>query len=190
MIVTVQSTDRSKPISAAIRALAERRVMVGVPAEKATRQPGPGEPAPKINNAELAYIHEHGAPEVKIPARPFLAPGVASAQDKIIAGLRKAGELALAGDSAGVERQLNRVGFEAQSAVRAKITDGPFIPLAPATILARLRRGRAGQLDPSIYGRGAIASDEHAAATGMRPLIDTGALRAAISYVIRTVKGK
>jgi hypothetical protein len=189
MNITVRSTDNSKAISAAIRKLADRRVMVGVPAATAMRQAQPGQPAPKINNAELAYIHDHGAPEVNIPARPFLAPGIASVSDKIAAGLQKAGRAALAGDAAAVDRQLNRVGLMAQAAVRAKITDGPFVPLAPATILARLRRGRPGQLDPSIYGRGAIASDEHDAATGMRPLIDTGALRNAINYVIRTVKG-
>ena len=73
--------------------------------------------------------------------------------------------------------------------MRAKIMDGPFVPLAPATILARLRRGRPGRINSSIYGRGAIASDEHDAATGMRPLVDTGALRNSINYVIRTVKG-
>jgi hypothetical protein len=187
--VTVRSTDNSRAISAAIRDLANRRVLVGVPAAKADRQPEPGQPAPAINNAEIAYIQEHGAPEANIPARPFLAPGVASAHDKIVKGLEKAGRAAFAGDSAAVDRRLNEVGLIAQAAVRNKITDGPFVPLAPATILARLRRGRKGQLDPSIYGNGAIPSDEHAAATGMRPLIDTGQLRNAISFVIRKIKG-
>lgn len=188
--VVVRSTDNSKAISAAIKALSEKRVLVGVPGAKTTRQPEPGQPAPAINNAELAYIHENGAPEANIPARPFLRPGIEAAKDEITKGLEKAGRAAFAGNASEVDRQLTRVGLIAQAAVREKITDGPFVPLAPATILARLRRGRKGQLDPSIYGKGAIASDEHAAATGMRPLVDTGQLRAAINFVIRTIKGK
>lgn len=190
MNVVFRSTDNSKTILAAIRALSEKRVMVGVPADKAGRQPEPGQPTPEINNAELTYIMENGAPEANIPARPFLRPGVETAKDEITKGLEKAGRAAFAGHASEVDRQLTRVGLIAQAAVREKITEGPFVPLAPATIAARLRRGRKGQLDPSIYGKGAIASDEHAAATGMRPLVDTGQLRNAVSFVIRTMKGK
>lgn len=190
MNIALRSTDNSKVISAAIRDLASRRVLVGVPAEKTHRDAAPGQPAPAINNAEIAYIHEHGAPEANIPARPFLQPGVDSVRDRLVKKLESAGRAALVGDPDTVDRRLTEVGLIAQAAVRNKITDGPFVPLAPATIRARLRRGHAGKLDPSIYGKGAIASDEHAAATGMRPLIDSGQLRAAINFVIRKIRGK
>jgi hypothetical protein len=190
MNVTIRSTNNSAAISAAIRDLASRRVLVGVPAEKAGRQPDPGQPPTPINNAELAYIHERGAPEANIPARPFLQPGVDSARDRLVKKLESAGRAAFAGDPAAVDRRLTEVGLIAQAAVRNKIADGPFVPLAPATIRARLRRTGIGKFDPSIYGKGAIASDEHEAATGMWPLIDTGQLRNAISFVIRKIKGK
>src|ERR1700735_3532923 len=131
MNVVVRSTDNSKAVSAAIKALSEKRVMVGVPAAKAMRQPEPGQPAPAIHNAELAYIHDRGAPEANIPARPFLLPGVESVKSAITKGLEKAGRAAFAGDASEVERQLRIVGLTAQDAVKSKIMAGPFVPLAP-----------------------------------------------------------
>src|SRR5882724_12416208 len=73
--LTVDVTvDKVKEVQLAIRALANTRVMVGIPSDKAARKG-------KINNAQLGYIHEFGAPEVNIPPRPFLVPGVQGAQD-------------------------------------------------------------------------------------------------------------
>ena len=195
MNVTVKSTDNSKAISAAIKALSEKRVMVGVPAqgEKLLGNPPDGpntRQSDPINNASLAYIHESGAPEANIPARPFLRSGVENVRTQIIKGLEKAGKAAFAGDAVEVDKQLMRGGRQAQAAVRNKITDGPFLPLAPATIAARLWRGHPGQQSHSIYGKGAIASEMHVAATGMQPLIDTGQLRNSINFVIRKVKAK
>lgn len=155
--VTVVLDEVAKTIDG-IQKLASTRVMVGVPATKANREDG--EP---VNNAELAYIHDHGAPEAGIPAREFMMPGLEAKQDDIAAGLEKAGVAALDGKPDVVDRQFNIVGLKGQAAVRAKITEGPFDPLKEATLAARRRRGR----------------------TGTKPLIDTGGLRNSISYVIR-----
>jgi hypothetical protein len=153
--------DNLRKVSKAIDALGRSRVMVGVPSDKAPRS---GDP---INNAALAYIMENGAPEVNIPARPFLKPGVASVQPQIAAGLKKAGEFALHGRADAVNRELHRVGAIGRDAVKRKMTDGPFEPLRPATIAARkLKRKSRNNTD-------------------VKPLIDTGALRNSISYVIR-----
>lgn len=143
---------------AGIEKLATTRVMVGVPAENGSRQD-----SQPINNAGLAYIHENGAPEAGIPARPFLKPGIETKQAEISEGLKKAGNAALDGKPDAVDRGFHRVGLIGQNAVRAKITDGPFTPLAEATLAARRARGR----------------------TGTKPLIDTGQLRNALTYVIR-----
>lgn len=137
--------------------------MVGIPEEKNDRNDDSG-----ITNAEIGYIHENGAPEVGIPARPHLVPGVAKVQDKIEAGLANAGKLALEGKTEGVMRQLNAIGLIAQSSIRGLITAGLKPPLKPGTIAARRRRGR----------------------TGTKPLIDTGQYRNAITYVIRLIRGK
>lgn len=151
--------DELKTLIDAIDELSNRRVMVGIPASGDERQ---GE-REGIGNAALGYIHENGAPEAGIPPRPFLVPGVRSVQREIERGMKRAGAAALEGSVIGMETELHRVGLMASAAVKRKITEGPFVPLAPSTIAGRVRRGR----------------------TGIKPLIDTGQLRNAVTYVIR-----
>lgn len=153
------TVDHAAKIISGIADLVGTRVMVGVPADKTDRR---DDGAP-INNAALAYIHENGAPEVSIPARPFIQPGLDEKKDAIVSGLRKVGEAALDGRPEAMDRGFHAVGLKAQAAIRAKITTGPFLALKPATLAARRRRGR----------------------TGDKPLIDTAQLRNALNYVIR-----
>lgn len=154
--LTVLRDDTAK-LRRSMDALAANHVLVGVPSTTAGRDSGP------IDNATLGYIHENGSPAANIPARPFLKPGIAGIHSKIVARLRKTAVTALSGNPAGVMRDLQALGFMGAAAVQAKITDGPFEPLAPATLAARRRRG----------------------ATRTKPLIDTGKLRQAITFVIR-----
>lgn len=109
-----------------------------------------------INNPALAYIHEYGAPEAGVPERPFLVVGVEGSLGKITDVMKAGARAALKGNNLAGQT-LNRVGLIAQGSVQQKIVDGPFIPNLPETIR---RKG----------------SD--------RPLIDTGALRQAVSYVV------
>lgn len=163
--------DHFKQVSEAISLLADMRVMVGVPDTGAGRREG------EISNASLAYIHENGAPEANIPARPFLKPGIKNAHRDIVASLKKAGQFALAGKPQAVDRQLHRTGMIGRDAVKRKITEGPFVPLKQATIDARRKRSKG-----SRYRRKATT------AVDVKPLIDTGQMRNAISYVIRKAK--
>lgn len=141
-----------------IQRLTSTRVMVGVPGDKTDR-----DDASPVTNADLAYIEENGSPEANIPQRKFMYPGLEAAQDKLTDKLEQVGNAALDGRPDAVDRGFNQVGLIGQSAIRKKITDGPFVPLKPSTLAARRARGR----------------------TGMKPLIDKGELRAAINYVIR-----
>jgi hypothetical protein len=173
--------DNRKQVMEAIRELSRTRVMVGIPDSNAGRNDG------AISNAALGYIHEHGAPERNLPARPFLRPGVASAQLRVITGLRRAGTMALTGNLIGMRSQLEAVGLLATSAVRRKITEGPFVPLAERTVIGRLRRTQRGRRTLTrLRGRGVDLAAW--GATNLRPLIDTGQLRQAITYVIRRVR--
>lgn len=161
--MTVRVTkDKVKEILATIKALTSKEVLVGVPQASADRDPEPGETEQPPTNAEIGYWMEFGIPEKNIPARPFLVPGVETVLDKAVARLKKAGVKALEGDLSQVDMQMTAVGLEAVSAVQQKIVDGPFIPLAPLTLARRKARGR----------------------TGEKPLLDTGSLRQAITYVI------
>jgi hypothetical protein len=150
--------DNFAKVAAGIKKIADTRVLVGVPADKDPRKAGD-----PVSNADLAYIHDNGAPDAGIPAREFLKPGIKAKQSEIEAGLVKTGNAALDGKPDAVERGFNIVGIIGQNAVRAKINEGVPPPLQPATIAARKRRKR----------------------TGTKPLIDTGQLRNAITYVVR-----
>lgn len=159
--------DRMPGFQKAIRELTRQDVLVGIPQENADRKADPDETGP-ISNAAIGYIMENGAPEKNIPPRPWLNPGVDSAKTEIAARFMKTAEAALDGKIDAVEKGLNGAGLIAQNAVRKKITDGPFQPLAETTLASRRRRGR----------------------TGEKPLIDTGQFRRAVTYVLRpkTVK--
>ncbi len=154
--------DRWAGFQKSIKSLTANRVLVGIPDANADRKPDPKDPVP-ITSAGIGWIMEHGAPEKNIPARPFLNPGIAGAKDKITDRLQKTAMKAIDGDVTATKTGLAGVGLIAQRSVQERITDGPFAPLAPATLADRVRRGR----------------------TGEKPLIDTGQLRRAVTYVIR-----
>lgn len=126
-----------------------------------------------INNATLAYIHTNGVPEKNIPARPILGPAIKDQQQQIKKRLYDAGQAALEGDTGRVEKNLNAIGIETVSAARRRVQQGIPPPLAPATVKARQRRTKG-----SKYKRKASTPSQ------ATPLIDTGQLIAALSYVI------
>lgn len=152
--------NKLKIIVSRMRTMTGRTVLVGIPSDKAMRQGG----AP--TNAMLGYIHEFGAPEANIPARPFLLPGIRAVKDKVAGYLKQSSIAALKGDSGKADRAMGAAGLVAVSSIQRQFTSGSFAPLKPSTLKARRRRGR----------------------TGTRPLIDTGQLRRSITFVLRTGK--
>lgn len=151
--------DNAKKVVGTLQALFVPDVLVGIPAETGQRKD-----TTEPSNAMIGFINEFGAPEMNIPARPHLIPGIRDAKEKITSYLGQAGKYALAGDAAGMSRALHAAGMTAQNSVQRRIQTGPFEPLAPATLSARRSRGR----------------------TGEKPLLDTGQYRNAIKYVIRS----
>ena len=177
--------DRLAEVLKNVKTLTAKEVKIGVPADKAERKAEEGEKGAPPNNAEIGMWMEFGVPEKNIPARPFLVPGVQSIKDKAIKRLKKAGELAIDGHLDGVAKQLASIGLEGAAAVQQKITDGPFAPLSERTIEARAARGRKGA---KKYLKQSAAGQTPDAGL-VKPLIDTGALRQSISFVV-TDKGK
>ena len=169
------TVDKVKEAFEAIDKLTRIKVLVGVPSDKADRVPSYEDPTVKMNNAALAYIHENGAPEANIPARPFLVPGVRGASQKIAERFGSMAKRIISVKQGRVNASVVETGFKgvgliAQSAVKKKITDGPFEALAPATVAARRARHK---------GRKANTAKD------TRPLIDTGAMRNSINFVLR-----
>jgi len=99
----------------AIKALAQDKVLVGIAADKAFREPTEDDPHPEINNAEIGYLHEFGAPEINLPARPHLVPGIKKAMPEIEAVYHKAAQYALDGNYAKVAQAHGVVGMKATS---------------------------------------------------------------------------
>lgn len=116
-----------------------------------------GEP---ITNAELAYIQSKGSPVNNIPPRPFLEPSIEAHKEKIAKIQAQAFKAALEGKQAEVTITIGKVGMLGQKCAKDWFTDpaNHWPANSPITIA---RKG----------------SD--------KPLIDTGALRNAIVYVVR-----
>jgi len=112
----------------------------------------------KINNASLAFIHENGSSLAHIPARPFLKPGIENARQLIAKQLAAAGQAVLEGNPAGATQFLNKAGQVGVNSVKRMFDNNTWPANAPSTIKQK-------------------GSD--------RPLIDTGQMKRAISYVVR-----
>jgi hypothetical protein len=130
-------------------------VLVGIPAENSGGHGG-------VSNVELLYIHSNGSPANNIPARPTLEPGVddPKARPVLQTLLGDAMKAAITGNIAGAKMSQEKAGVLATNSVKAVFGSGRLAPLKLSTIRRRKK---------------------HSAA----PLVDTGALRNAITYVIR-----
>lgn len=170
-----------------LRLLAEREVLVGFPEDTTDRDNSTSPENPDITNAALGYIHDNGQPEVNIPARPFMIPGMNNAVAAVTRHLTWTAKQVLNRAGVGaIEVGFERAGIAAQAALRRKINEGIPPPLSEWTLRDRARRGRKGAMwELAWRAAGAPASTELA-----KPLIDTGQLRNAITYVIRPRKDR
>lgn len=151
--------DNTAEMRQALKRLVNDEVLVGVPETKAHRE-GP------ITNASLALIHDKGSPARNIPARPFMEPGIKKAMPRIRDLMKQVGVAAIAGNLSAVQRGFESVGLTAQSAIRSRINEGIPPALKPSTIRARKRKGFQGT----------------------KPLVRSGQLRNAITYIVRKKK--
>lgn len=136
-----------------IQNAAKAEVLVGVPASENRPHEGSG-----ITMAQLASIHEFGAPSAGIPERSFLRSAIIEGQEGI-SNLISQGVSVYLRDGKQIDLQFyDRIGLYASNLVKDKIVRGPFVPLKEATIE---RKGSS------------------------KPLVDTGALRQSITWVTR-----
>lgn len=168
-----QTLDKTAAMREAIRALDASRVLAGIPEDKDARR----DTDTPIGNAAIGYIQENGSPANNIPARPFVRPGIKAVLPEVRELLRAGAREALRGNVGGVTTAFNKIGLLAVNAIRAKFVDNDWAPLADATLAARGRIG--GKMPKKKRGE--------ARETPRRPnpLIVTGQLRKAITYVIR-----
>lgn len=114
-----------------------------------------------VGNAELLYIHTNGSPAKGIPARPVVEPAIEqpAVLDQIADLLMEAAVASLDGNIGLAKSNLDKAGLAGENATKEYFTGAnDWTPNKPATIAAK-------------------GSD--------RPLIDTGALRQAITHVVK-----
>ena len=145
-------------VDAAIADLRKSDVLVGIPQQR--NRAGRKQP---IGNAALMYLHTHGSPLQHIPPRPVIEPAIAAQGNKeIISGELKDAAKGIFDRQADQARtSLRRAGQAGANASIAWFRDprNGWAPNKPSTI----RRKKSD-----------------------RPLIDTGALRASITFVVRS----
>ena len=183
-VLKVKSGDL-RGIQDAMKRLAEKEVLVGFPEDTTVRE---DEGIDGISNASLGYIHDNGDPMHNIPARPFMIPGIISAQEKITKRLGSVCKQVLRDKNVlTADQGLHQVGLTAAAALKMYISDGVPPPLADATLRARQRKGKsiakAATKELARRAQGEVPGIDLA-----KPLIETGAMRNAISYVIRKRK--
>lgn len=154
--VDIKRVSQISNLKTGLDALRRLDVLVGIPQATTGRRGG------AINNASLMFIHTHGSPVRNIPARAVIEPAIAADGNRevIAEELKKAAGALFEGLPDRALVFMRRAGQAGVNASKAWFTDprNHWAPNRPATIR---RKG----------------SD--------RPLIDTGALRRSITYVVR-----
>lgn len=187
-----QVADMSGAIRRAVANLTGQDVFIGVPADDDERgdikkkdHGAHARASHGINNAELSYIHEFGAPAAGIPARPHLIPGIEEIVPEAADELRAAASAAFKGNEQAVEAALNKVGMLGQNAVRAKFQDNDWPPLADKTLNYQpLRKDDQGNVIKDKKGQPKRGKSRREQGK-LNPLLVTGQLMKSHTYVIR-----
>ena len=138
-----------KKILLSMRKMDAKAVKIGIQAGDKTSDG-------KEDLAYVASLHEFGSPGGKIPERSFIRTAIDSNERKIDSLFDKLA-LKILNGSVSARSALDVMGLAVTGMIQEQITDGDYVPLAPATIK---RKG----------------SD--------KPLIDTGHMRQSIRHVI------
>lgn len=186
----VKHHDGLDKLKRVLQAFEAERVLVGIPSNKNDRRLQSGTDRKALNNATIGIIMEKGSPAAHIPARPWLKPGIQSAKSQVIAKYEQAAKSALrSNDMAGLTAAHRVVGHLTADAVKRYITTGHFAPLSPRTVAQRARQRGTGRRRSEMKYMALVAGGMAPAmaqnVAGIRPLINTGQMRNAVTYVIR-----
>lgn len=140
--------------------------------------------------AYVALIQEKGAPEVGIPARPFMQPAVDAHKDEWVK-LMGDGVRAVIRGKATAEDVLEGVGLSAVGDVQEQIESGAHEPLSPTTILLRKWRREGRTITGKVVGEAAAQVAEHPEliqGVNADPLRDSGLMVATLSHAVGKVE--
>lgn len=128
-------------------------------------------PSEGITNPELAAVHEFGAPEVGIPARPHTSPAFDNNRPKYEGQLRQVLGALMVGP-VDVRGALNLIGMGMAADIRNYVTQGP--PIQPENSTATKARKEARTV-----------RDADGRPVGeVRTLVDTGRMIGSVSWAV------
>ena len=128
---TTQFGTSFKDIEDALIALSKKSLLIGILNEDRKLEEGQKK---EINNSALGFIHEFGAPEVGIPARPILFPVLNANQQEIKDSLMLAASYAMQGDEVSVDKTLHSLGIFLVIKIKSHILKSIPPALAPRTL--------------------------------------------------------
>lgn len=150
--VTSKDHGANAMIAAAMRLMRGAELKVGVLASGKAGDKEPG----GMTVADVATIHEFGAPDANIPERSFIRAWYDDNLEENRAHLRSIEKRALRGEITQ-EQGLNQFGLLCQASIQTRIANGIAPALKPATIAAK---------------------------GSSTPLVDTGQLKSSITYEV------
>ncbi len=134
--------------------------------------------------AYVAAIQEMGAPDVKIPERPFFKPAIAQHSDEWSAIMRGMVPKVGAGEITADE-VLDAVGITAVADIQQAIADVDSPTLSPITVMLRKWRKDGRTITGKTVGEAAAAVDKGEDPGGDdKPLNDTGLLIASVRNAV------
>lgn len=186
-MVEIEEKENFSDVLKRLAGLKKRGIYVGIPQEETSRN------NEGVTNAELLFIHtngarrrsmikemdatmdsgkpyskayelyiqSHGSPLWQSPPRPVIEPAIAAHAKEIAEGFKGIYAAAATGNAQAEDRAIARTGMIAQNAARGWFTDP--------------RNGWTANAPSTIKRKGSE-----------NPLIDTGAMRKAIVYVVRS----
>jgi hypothetical protein len=183
------SSDRSAHLLSMARNLATRKTK-----NPSKRSAVLNSAVQDVTNAELLFIFSKGSPIRNQPARPVIEPAIEADGNKqpISRELAGAVKASLDGNPSGVTQGLKRAGMAGQNAARGWFTDSRngWAQNAPSTIRKKLgtlsgkrKKDALNILDSNrvtpLVGMSASLDSINT------PGIDTGAMRQALTYVVK-----
>jgi hypothetical protein len=183
MIKDQKAIDKERKLLEDIKKIADIGIYVGIPEEKNVRESG------EMNNATLLYIHTNGSEKRNLPPRPLIEPALEANDEKIAADLAEVSRLLLEGNYQGALKMMRTTGKDALNMI-TDFYDDPSQNQWPrnqdATVRAKIKKKYKSKKKRKE------AMEEYAAGGEVdQVLVDTGALRSSITYVIGDkVEGK
>lgn len=166
----LEIVKRLKKVMKRAEQLNHLQLVVGIPSDGKSRKSLEEGTNADITNAELGIIHEFGVPEKGIPERSFMR-STASEEAENLSQLTNVMVTECLSGQITPKNALSQVGAYLQGKIVEKITDGEFQPNTPETLKRKLT--------PVKNKKKKRAKDAD------KPLIDTGQLRASITYEVR-----